>query len=1170
MMITLGTIGGTITATAEPDGWFLRSVDGAGLSTRERWPQSVLTTGEGLTAARQTEMLLDLEIAEVTGGAIRIPWDRFESVLAEDIQLPLRWTAWSPLMLSIDRKSELGRPDFRYRYTYRFGARETEVERVGYFVRRAATGQVFHLDEQTFALVDAMDAFNALPAEARTQQATWLTFARVKGCSATVGAALDNYLAENDVVVPSQIALDIYAHEDGSISFVPKAPGVSDDEFREAFLRNPDVEGLYVLDDGVGRRVRVVLSDRQRQVLERMTQVRHARGAAKEEACRNPAQFFDGLLDAVEIEYGSRVIGIGDLPFTSVPADVAEGGGFFKDVPAGDDGEAEGKHRGEGRPTAITMPAADGREEVHLRFRNEEELDHARAAMAAAIDRGDATVDLKGKSVVASAECLRALNERPVDLAPEDATERARGRRFLLCYMNDEELRTADAEAAAHASRRPVAWPDCAKLPASLKPGVALKRHQEESLLWLQRCAAITKRRGVLLADDMGLGKTLQILTFLASRIEDGRLSWAPDGDPHSPPWRPILIIAPLILVENETWIKEMRDFFAADGDIFQPVLVLHGPGIDAVRASGARGAETVAGRPMLSAERLMQYRTVITNYETVVNYQHSLAQKKDGRPLWSAIVTDEAQKYKAMSTKLSVALRAIDGDFHVASTGTPVENRLLDLWNIMDVVQPALLGTATDFSTRFEHRLAEDAAAVLGDLRRELLYGEPHAFLIRRTKDEILDLPEKSIERIPCDMSPVERGLHTSLLAVLSRERKLGRHLVVLHKLTRLYQHPALLRDDWERRDVRDLVAESTKLQRTLDKLHDIRRRGEKAIIFARHLDAQSLLQRVFEHEFDIRVPVINGSTSRGKGFSTSSSATARAKNERKRILDQFRAAPGFGLVILSPFVAGIGLTITEANHVIHYGRWWNPAVESQATDRAYRIGQSRPVHVWLPVLRDPSGHIAESFDECLDALLTRKTGLARDFLQPTEDEGDNANELCTRLEGDGSEALAGAPTAPFTPHDLDVLGPLEFEAAVAALYRADGYSVVLTAKGGDGGADVLAFRDGEARLVQIKHVSGRSPIDERALSDVLAARDVYGARLAAPWKATVVSNGSIAPSAIREAGRVGIEVVPGDRLHRRIAEKKIGMGAMAACAAARCANFEEGLRQARAYVGA
>ena len=170
-----------------------------------------------------------------------------------------------------------------------------------------------------------------------------------------------------------------------------------------------------------------------------------------------------------------------------------------------------------------------------------------------------------------------------------------------------------------------------------------------------------------------------------------------------------------------------------------------------------------------------------------------------------------------------------------------------------------------------------------------------------------------------------------------------------------------------------------------------------EKVIIFARHRAMQGILAKVLEKEFHIPVRIINGETKMRGG-----SLKAGGIKTRNAILNDFRAKPGFNLLILSPFVAGIGLTIVEANHVVHYGRWWNPAVESQATDRAYRIGQTKEVNVYLPILRDPSGRIPVSFDERLDLLMQSKQRLAEDFLRPLTAEDEMGAELFTGLRAE------------------------------------------------------------------------------------------------------------------------------------------------------------------------
>ncbi len=498
-------------------------------------------------------------------------------------------------------------------------------------------------------------------------------------------------------------------------------------------------------------------------------------------------------------------------------------------------------------------------------------------------------------------------------------------------------------------------------------------------------------RKGVLLADDMGVGKTVQILTFLAWCIESGKF---PDLSRQEPPFRPILIVAPLILLDTRTWEKEMENFFHNDGVIFWPVLSLHGDQLAKLRRHDAPGAEVEIGAPVLDLNRIQRHKVVITNYETVKNYQHSFAYMKDGKPLWSFVVSDEAQEFKVPSTKLSHAMKAIEADLHIACTGTPVENRLLDLWNLCDVLQRGLLGSAKDFVDRFEKPQDDDQEERLLELKKTLLFQQQHAFLLRRTKSEVAVLPAKHVVRLDCSMSEEEIAAHQALLRDLREAAGRNRFLSALHRFAQLYQHPALLVADAEDRTAAELIQQSSKLRALLATLHDIRGRREKVIVFARHRTMQGILAKVLQEEFHLPVRIINGDTKLRAG-----SLKASGVKTRNGILQDFRSKPGFDILILSPFVAGIGVTIVEANHVVHYGRWWNPAVESQATDRAYRIGQTKDVLVYLPVLRDPSGRVEPSFDERLDILMNRKQRLAEEFLRPLPPEDEMGGELLNDL---------------------------------------------------------------------------------------------------------------------------------------------------------------------------
>jgi SNF2 family DNA or RNA helicase len=570
------------------------------------------------------------------------------------------------------------------------------------------------------------------------------------------------------------------------------------------------------------------------------------------------------------------------------------------------------------------------------------------------------------------------------------------GKKYLLIETNEESIRKELVSEAKNASQfaRRVTF----ERPRALREGSHLRPHQEHGVRWLQTCSQIHERTGVLLADDMGVGKTVQILTFLAWCIESGKF---PGLSKSEPPFQPILIVAPLILVDTRTWEKEMEKFFTNDGVIFWPVLSLHGDQLAKLRRDDAAGRETEIGKPILDLNRIRRHKVVITNYETIKSYQHSFAFVKDGAPLWSFIISDEAQEFKVPSTKISHAMKALKAQMHIACTGTPVENRLLDLWNICDALQPGLLSSAREFVAKFENnQTGSNQENSLMELKKTLLFQQPHAFLLRRTKSDVAELPPKSVFKLDCDMSNAEIEGHRSLLSKLRTDGRQSRFLSALQGFVQLYQHLALLTENAEDLSAGELVSQSSKLRVLIAKLHEIRGKKEKVIIFARLRTMQGILAKVLQAEFQLPVRIINGETKlRG-----SSSLNKSGVKTRNAILNDFQNTLGFNILILSPFVAGIGLTIVEANHVVHYGRWWNPAVESQATDRAYRIGQTKEVSVYLPILRDPSRRVAPTFDERLDLLMDNKQRLAEDFLRPLAPEDEMRDELFEDLSAEAA----------------------------------------------------------------------------------------------------------------------------------------------------------------------
>jgi hypothetical protein len=971
MTFFIHRFGNSVEVSAAPEGLTIRGP--RELSKRENWPADALTTTGAWRTAVEIEQLLESGFAEEHDGVIRVPYANFEAIQSEmPVSLIGAWSQHSPFLLKIDRKSDLGRPDFQYRYTFLLAGKPVHVDRLGYYVQRGSSTEVFLLDFQMYSLVDAMDSFNGLAPSEKTPQESWLTFAKVKGCAAEVGAALDSTLNSNDVIIPSTLGLDMREDEDGALTFLPKCAELADEDFHQVFERNAGAEKLYSLDrPGLGR-VRIVLTDDQHQVLQRMKRVRRVKGDLKDRLKRDPVQAFDGIADHIDLPYGDRVIGVGDFPFAPTPR------------PTNTESTMARLWENEAAQRADTIGETEG--SVHPPGSEQK------------------TQDPENGNVSGSAEASAgegAAREGGIDAPEPPQAEDAgvpgvAGKKYLLIETNEESVRNELVSEAKIASQ--FAAGVTFERPRALREDRNLRPHQEHGVRWLQTCSQIHERTGVLLADDMGVGKTVQILTFLAWCIESGKF---PGLSRSEPPFQPILIVAPLILVDTRTWEKEMEKFFANEGVIFWPVLSLHGDQLAKLRRDDAAGRETEIGKPILDLNRIQRHKVVITNYETIKSYQHSFAYVKDGAPLWSFIISDEAQEFKVPSTKISHAMKALKAQMHIACTGTPVENRLLDLWNICDALQPGLLSSAREFVAKFENnQTGPSQENSLRELKKTLLFQQPHAFLLRRTKSDVAELPPKSVFKLDCDMSDAEIEAHRSLLSRLKSDSRQSRFLSALQSFVQLYQHPAMLSDNAEDLSAGELVSQSSKLRVLIAKLHEIRGRRERVIIFARLRTMQGILAKVLQAEFQLPVRIINGET-KLRGSLSLNKAGLKTRNA---ILHDFQNTPGFNILILSPFVAGIGLTIVEANHVVHYGRWWNPAVESQATDRAYRIGQTKEVSVYLPILRDPSRRVAPTFDERLDLLMDNKQRLAEDFLRPLPPEGEMRDELFEDLSAEAA----------------------------------------------------------------------------------------------------------------------------------------------------------------------
>lgn len=430
---------------------------------------------------------------------------------------------------------------------------------------------------------------------------------------------------------------------------------------------------------------------------------------------------------------------------------------------------------------------------------------------------------------------------------------------------------------------------------------------------------------GVLLADDMGLGKTVQIIALLAHMADSGKLS-------------PALIVVPMSLIDN--WKSEIRQFLPSVRSIY-----VH------------QGTHRYRNLNMIRSNEI-----VLTTYETLARDQELF-----GRIRWSCVICDEAQKVKNFNTLAAGAVKGMNTGCRIAVTGTPVENRLCELWSIVDFVQPGLLGSYRDFRANFEtpiQRQTPDREA-----RIDALVERISPIFLRRRKEDVLagQLQPKTEQSFLMELTPAQLALYQKLVKELQlTEENIA--LGTIQKLMMLCSHPRLVtRQATHTAKASELMREAPKLAWTIAQLKAIRKQKEKAIIFTRYIGMQAMLRQAIFEEFHINAQIINGSV----------------KGSRVQMIREFSQTPGFDVMILSPRAAGVGLNIVAANHVIHYSREWNPAVENQATDRAYRIGQTNPVYVYYPIME---GEQFETVEERLDVLLRDKRELMKSVIIPTD----------------------------------------------------------------------------------------------------------------------------------------------------------------------------------------
>ncbi len=446
-----------------------------------------------------------------------------------------------------------------------------------------------------------------------------------------------------------------------------------------------------------------------------------------------------------------------------------------------------------------------------------------------------------------------------------------------------------------------------------------LRQYQQEGVEWLVR--RMRASVGALLADDMGLGKTVEIIAALTRLQEEGLLTG------------PVLIAAPLSVVGN--WEREFARF--------NPTIRV-GSHLGTSREQGPGLVDWISG-----------HQAVLTTYDVLLRDVDWLRQVE-----WLGVVADEAQQLKNPNTKRARAMRRIPAHWRVALTGTPVENRLNDLWAEMEFLNPGYLGSEREFRQRFERSSDQS----LEDLKRLLA-----PFVLRRMKTDptvMPDLPEKVEIREWMHLTPEQIALYQAVVDTLFREvsgtmTRMARRGAIVAALTHLKQvvdHPALyLHQNGP------LKGRSGKLSRLEELVSEILEAGERVVVFSQYVTWVQLLAPYLRRHFHVPVLTFHGSL---------------GKNERDQVIQEFTDKNGPPILLASLKAGGVGLNLASAQHVIHYDRWWNPATEDQATDRVWRMGQTSLVTVHKFVTRG-------TVEERIDTLIQEKRQLSRRILSET-----------------------------------------------------------------------------------------------------------------------------------------------------------------------------------------
>lgn len=1011
------------------------------------------------------QRLIDNGLAEKNSKGICVPFSNIyelDNMEMEMLGLPPLY----PFEILIEPQGLMTTSNFSYKVLYKTFAPAGDIllvkEKSGPYIKVSIKNQdvEYLLNKEQYSLIYLIESFNNQSASDKNKHFNNRQFVSIKNASQMAAAVLDGTLAAKDVVLPKNVKI-LLDNNNGNVEIMPSIEGVDDDDFNKSFDRDDDVLESYPIFKKNKKTV-VELEESHKNVLAKIKDLKKSPSSELRKVIEHPEEYFDPEYADLSEFYSERVIGIGlyepkVYPFIS-------------------------PYKSEWVPSFVVEDRTNGTKNIVIH--SIDELNVLETLFNEAKKNDEKFFEYNGvnlsipnaESVIEHAKKVLAKKTPVEDSGPNSVEVKKKETTVLLIEDNMEKV-------GFDQSTGKLSLPKWAKLKtdSSLKSSISLKEHQQEGVAWLQYC--VENAKGALLGDDMGLGKTLQVLYLIDWHYRNTK------GD------KPYLVVAPVSLLEN--WENEYGKFFDQGMKV-----------------------ELISQVPNANGNTFIQSHSykhiMLMSYECMRRGQLTI-----GKIDFAIIVMDEAQKIKEPGTMVTNAAKALKGDFKIAMTGTPVENTFMNLWCIMDFAVPGYLGTAKDFSKKYQKPLRNPKTDIQ-ELGKKL-HNELGGYFLRRLKCDVArDLPQKHIESKEIVM-PTEQLERYMLAIEMDAQPQKGDALRRIQELRRISDHPFLDEKCWNDFSNEQLIAASAKLQATINILDEIKEKKEKVIVFTERRDMQKMMQRIFLNKYGLSVSVINGE---------SSTATKGTNLSRQKTIDYFQEKPGFNIIIMSQLAAGIGLNVTGANHVIHYSRHWNPAKENQATDRVYRIGQTKEVFVYYPmaILND-----FDSFDKVLDELLKRKMNLADASLYPTDQIEVSVDELGSKVFG---SKQASSYNRIVSREDVETMDEYLFESFIAVVYGERQFNCKVTPRSGDKGVDVLAFGS-EGFAIQCKH--GKTKVGNDAIQEIVAGAKYYEMKEQRMFKPCVVTNSEFTPQARELAVANNVELVDGKKLEAMLSSIEV-----------------------------